>query len=437
MVIYPTRLAVLLAAVGALAALALAVIAPQVWAMSLAWILVIAALMGVDALAGAPRDRLEITAETPGNLAAGGSGEMTIRAQFQSRAPGRAEMVPEVNERLTCKPSRTLLTFEDGRAGAIFDLTPTRRGEGRLDKVWMRWTGPFNLVWKQKAEVLNRVMPITPNVAAVKDEAIRLFAREALFGVKAQIERGEGAEFNSLRDYQPGMNLRTIDWKQSARHGQLLSKEFRTERNHHIVLALDSGRGMCEPLAGLPRIDRAINAALLLAYVSLKIGDRVGLFAFADKALMTAPAMAGVGAFGHLQRLASRMDYRNEETNFTLSFTRLSAALERRSLLVVFTDFSDPTSAELMLENLGRLMKRHLVLFVAPRDAELEAMTQVEPKDAEDVTRAVTAQSLLRERDVVIGRLRRLGAHIVDAPIDRMGPAVLNAYLDIKRRELL
>jgi uncharacterized protein (DUF58 family) len=434
---YPTRRAVLLAALGAVPALLLAVFAPGVWGMSLAWVLVIGALMLLDAALGAPRDHVLIETDFPAVLAAGGAGELTLRITFGRRPPRRAELMAQVNERLRVTPARARVAVEEGRCGAVFDLTPTRRGAAELEMVWVRWTGPLGLVWKQRAEPLARRCVVTPNVAWVKQEALRLFARDAIFGVKAQIERGDGTEFNSLRDYQPGMNLRAIDWKQSARHRQLLSKEYRTERNHHVVLALDCGRAMCEPVAGLPRVDWAINAALLLAYVSLKIGDRVGLFAFADRALVSAPAMAGAGAFGPLQRMASQIDYGAEETNYTLSLTQLSATLQRRSLIVIFTDFTDPTSAELMLENLGRLMKRHLVLFVSPRDGELEAMAAAEPTVAEDVSRAVTAGALLRERDVVIGRLRRLGAHVVDVPVERAGTEVLNAYLDIKRRELL
>ncbi len=104
---------------------------------------------------------------------------------------------------------------------------------------------------------------------------------------------------------------------------------------------------------------------------------------------------------------------------------------------MVFTDFADTTSAELMLENIGRLIKRHLVLFVIFRDEELEAIERREPVDAEAVSRAVTAQALLRERDLVIARLVRLGVHIVDAPAASVGPALLQAYIDLKRRDLM
>ena len=104
--------------------------------------------------------------------------------------------------------------------------------------------------------------------------------RDAMYGIKAQLQVGEGAEFEALADYRQGMDRRAIDWKQSARHTALIAKEYRTERNNNIVMALDAGRAMCEPLGGVPRIDRAVSAALLTAFVALKDGDRVGLFAF-------------------------------------------------------------------------------------------------------------------------------------------------------------
>src|SRR5580698_5189356 len=410
-------------AVGAPAALAIGLIQPGYWVAGAAWVVLIGGLCLADALLGAPRDRVSLALEAPGALPTAGSAPMSLKISFERRAPAEAEAAAQVNARLSLDVERT--------------FAPVRRGEGEIEKVWARWRGPFGLVWKQITEAPKRMIPITPNVGAVKDEAIRLFARDAAFGLKAQLETGEGSEFHALRELAPGMDKRAIDWKQSARHGKLLAKEFRTERNHPVIFAIDTGRLMCEPLLGVPRIDRAINAALLMAFVSLKMGDRVGFYGFDVQPRLFSGAVSGAHAFPFLQRIAARLDYSTEETNYTLALTQLGAALERRSLIVVFTDFADTTSAELMLENIGRLIKRHLVLFVIFRDEELEAIERREPLDPEAVSRAVTAEALLRERDVVIARLVRLGAHIVDAPAASVGPALLQAYIDLKRRDLM
>ena len=435
--IYPTRRAVLLAGAGAPVALLAAAVAPQAWLAGLGWVLFMAGLMTADALLGPSRRRLEVKIDRPAQLAVGVPAPLDLHARFLGRAPARLEAALEGNARL----GLPLLPRSGEVAGRMadlrFDLTPERRGEGLLHRLWARWTGPLGLVWKQRVDAVDIPLHVGADIQGVKDEAMRLFARDALFGIKAQIDIGEGAEFHALREFQAGMDRRTVDWKQSARHVKLLAKEFRTERNHQVIMALGAGRVMCEPVGGAPRIDRAINAALLMAFVCLKTGDRAGIYAFDAKPRANSGPMAGMGAFPMLQRLAGRIDYSIEETNYTFGLTTLSGTLQRRSLIVIFTDFADSTSAELMIENVGRLLERHLVLFVVMRDEELESLAAAEPHTAEDVSRAVVAGSLLREREVVIGRLRRLGVHIVDAPLDRMGPALLNAYLDLKRRDLL
>ena len=194
---------------------------------------------------------------------------------------------------------------------------------------------------------------------------------------------------------------------------------------------------MSAPAAGLPRIDRAINAALLLAFVSLRLGDRVGLFAFDSKPRLASGLASGPAAFPLLQRLATAIDYSTEETNFTLGLTALAGRLDRRAIVVVFTDFADATSAELMVENVARLMRTHLVLFVVFRDEELEALTTREPREPEDVSRAVVAERLLKQKEQVAARLRRLGAQIIDAPAEGLSTSLLNRYLDVKRRGLI
>ncbi|HEY3797389.1 MAG TPA: DUF58 domain-containing protein [Caulobacteraceae bacterium] len=435
--IYSTRRAVTAMAAGAPLALAVGLIQPNYWVAAAAWVALIAAACFADALLAAPRDRTALALEVPGVLPTAGAATLRLTVAFEGRAPSSVETAAEVGARLALADERLAAPVTGGAAEAAYQLTPVRRGEGRIERVWARWRGPLGLVWKQVSQAPGRAVAIVPNVSAVKEEAIRLFARDAMFGIKAQLETGEGSEFHALREFTTGMDRRTVDWKQSARHGKLLAKEFRTERNHPVIFAIDTGRLMCEPLQGVPRIDRAINAALLMAFVSLKLGDRVGFFGFDAQPRLFTGATSGAHAFPLLQRQAARLDYSAEETNYTLALTQLGAALERRSLVVVFTEFADTTSAELMVENVGRLLKRHLVLFVVFRDEELETIARAEPVDAEAVSRAVTAAALLRERDLVIARLTRMGVLIVDAPIEQVGPALLSAYIDLKRRDLM
>lgn len=435
--IYPTRRAALIVAAGAPLALIAGSAWAPLWLLGVFWIAVMLLLMALDAMLGGARDRLSLDPVPPLSAAVGRPAQVAFTARFTGTAPRSIEARLAAGARLGLAGGGMRGDVHDGVAEVVVPFTPQRRGIVTLEALWLRWRGPLGLVWKQKTFALDFNLAVTTDLQWVREEAVRLFARNALFGAKAQIEVGEGSEFHALRDFQPGMDRRAVDWKQSARHALLLAKEFRTDRNHNVVMALDCGRAMSEPIDGAPRIDRAINGALLLAHACLRSGDRAGFFAFDAAPRLSTGTVGGPNAFTVLQQMAGRIDYSAEETNYTLGLAVLSGELQRRSLIVVFTDFTDPTAAQLMIESVGRLVRRHLLMFVVLRDEELEGMIAVEPQEPEDVARAVFAASLLRERDLVISRLRRLGVHIVETSADRIGPAVINSYLDLKRRDLL
>src|SRR5687768_7626294 len=214
-------------------------------------------------------------------------------------------------------------------------------------------------------------MRVWPDLSPVRSPVLQAFLRDAQFGLIARRIRGEGTQFEALSEYEPGMGRRRIDWKASARHTRLYARENEAERDNQIVFAFDCGQAMSEPVEGLPRIDRAISAALLASYVALKGGDRVALFGFAERPLLLTPFATGTREFHRLQTAAAGLDYSSREPNFTLALATLSARLKRRSLIVLFADFADPTSAELMIESVERLVRHHLVIFVTFEDSEL------------------------------------------------------------------
>ena len=137
------------------------------------------------------------------------------------------------------------------------------------------------------------------------------------------------------------MDRRTIDWKQSARHMKLLAKNYRSERNSQIVFAVDSGRQMCDPIAGLPRVDRCVSAMLLTGWIALKLGDRVSIHAFNSRPRLSSGLVSGSGAFTELERIAAQIDYSGDETNYTFALTTLSAKLTRRSMIILFTELTN------------------------------------------------------------------------------------------------
>jgi uncharacterized protein (DUF58 family) len=414
----------------------LAAFAPALWPIGPAWALGVLALALADAQLGRPNAPLKLEAGVP-RITGIGAGTIAawIRFAFSGPAPKTAEVAIETNRFFTSTPARRDANVVDGHGQTAFKLYPQRRGKGRIEYAFLRWQGPLGLAWCQRVEPLDARIAITPDLETVEREATRLFSRTFVYGLKPMKDRGDGSEFDALAKFETGMDRRLIDWKQSARHLNVLAKEVRAERNHQIAFAIDTGRLMCEPVAGAPRIDRALNAALLLAYVGLKLGDRIAFFGFDAKPHLSTGFVSGARAFTLLKALTSDLDYSTEETNHTLGLMTLAERLPRRSMIVVFTDFADTISAELMVENIARLARRHMIVFVAFHDEELETLRSSEPKSSDDVSRAVIAHKLLQERNLVLARLRRIGVHIVDAPAERLGPELVRAYDELRRRE--
>lgn len=436
--IYPARPAILAAAGLAPLALVAGVLAPAYWFAGLAAAMFLLALIAVDAATGARPGDVEAAFDMPGSVGVGAEFTARVEIRFAGAAPESCEVALDTHPSLEAPEGlQGRLRVEGGIARADIPFRAVRRGTATIGRAWIRWPGMLGLVWKQKRLEIGREILIIPDIAAVRAKSAQLLQRDAMHGLVAQLQIGEGAEFESLAEFRQGMDKRAIDWKQSARHTALVAREYRTERNNNIIIALDSGRIMSEPLGGLPKIDRAVSAALLTAFVALKDGDRVSLFGFDSHPRVATKPASGARAFAQLQHVAAGIDYSDRETNHTLGLATLATGLNRRSLIVVFTDFADTVSAELMLGAVGMLLRRHLVLFVLFRDEELEGLSGAEPEEPEDVVKAVTAASLLRQRRLVVGRLRRMGIHVVEAAREEAGPALVNAYVGLKRRNLL
>ena len=437
---YPTGRAIWLIALGAPIAAVLAAIIPSLWAIGAGWAAMLLLLLILDGLVAAKANEVRLTVSSSTEigeplflgLAADFSGKIGPRKLF-----GNLGLDERLAEDGTVAFSLSRSAADGYSYSGQATTIPARRGIGDIGKLWLRWTGPLGLAWRQIQKQSNQSVAVMPNISAVRSPTLQMFMRDSIFGLLARKIRGEGSEFEALSEYQPGMDRRSIDWKGSARHSKLLAKEFDTERNNQIVFALDCGSAMCEPVDGLPRIDRAVSAALLTAYIMLKAGDRASLFSFAAKPELSTPFLSGSRNFFRLQQEAATIDYRHQESNYTLALSSLQNRLKRRSLIIIFTDFTDPTAADLMLEAAGRLIDKHLVLFVVLEDRELTLIIDKPPESAEDVVRAVTAQNLLDQKKLVLTKLRHMGIDVIEGAHQEIGPRLINSYLKIKRRGAL
>ncbi len=433
----PSPRALLLLTAGLLPAVLPSLTVPQVGVAWGVYFTLVVFACGLDALLSPRRDDLSVELQVPKQIPLGEEMWAEVRLQLPSDRPLDASVLLDLDELLEPQAPAELKIARGGTDVQV-PLVAHRRGTASVEGAWVRYAGPLGLMLRTVHRPLQRKIIVVPSLQLVYRAALSFSSRNNdLRGLKIEKFRGDGSEFVALREHQPDFDPRSIDWKASARHTQLLSREFQAERNHQIIFALDTGRLMAEPLANLPRVDHAVHALLLLSYVCLRHGDRVSLFAFDERPHRFVAARGGVGALSSLVSATSDLVYSEAETNFTLGLTHLGQRLRRRSLIVVLTDFVDSVSAELMVDNVQRLAHRHLVIFVALRDPLLGSLVTTAPQSLLDVERSVVADSLVQERELVLQRLRRAGILCVDTPPEHLGPDLLNRYLQVKRREMI
>lgn len=435
--IRPTRRALLLFACGIPISLIAIALDSELWQLGFYFsLLVLLGLLG-DAALALPAAALRPRMSVPDRLQIGEAGEaVAVFPATRYPFPARLEALLEQTGDAEPQAVAALGMAPKSAAAVAFPIVPRRRGTIAIERLWLRWHGPLELARIGKTVAIGETIAVVPNVKGVHRAELRFFPHDAIIGEKLH-QKGEGTEFEALREYQPGLDIRFIDWKHSARHKKLLCKEFRTERNHPVVLAFDTGHLMLDPLGGMPRLDHAINAGLRLAWLSMRAGDLVGIYGFDARIRHYTAPLRGTQHFARVQRATAQLGYHPLETNFTLGLAELNARLGRRALVIVFTDFVDTTTSELMIESMHRIANRHVAVFVTFRDGYLRDTADRKPGNFADVTKAVIAQNFLNERGIVMEKLARIGVHCLDVPSTSLPVALINRYLEIKQRGLL
>jgi uncharacterized protein (DUF58 family) len=431
------RLALLMAAAAPLAVLTGGIL-PSFWQLSFDFGFILLAAFALDAVLTLSPRRLRTQISVPPRAFIGES--VTVAVTIETAAGSRAtvlELLPDATGDFADPDIQHCRVTPGATSVGLLTLMPTRRGTITINGLALRWRGPLGLNQRLLTMPIGKTIDIVPNIRGVQTAALEFNDRDSPAGLKIQRDRGAGTEFDSLRDFLPGMDIGAVDWKHSARHGRLVAREYRAERNHPVILAFDTGHLMRDPIDGVPRLDHAISAGLLLGWIALRGGDIVGTYAFDSRVRHWGPPQRGTASFARLQHQAAGLNYEAEETNFTLGLAELSVRLKRRALVVLFTDFVDTITTALMLESLGRLGSRHVVVFVSLRDPGLQTLMDAPPDHAGAVGQAVVASDFLRERRTVFAQLDRMGVHCVDADRQSVGAGLINRYVAIKQRGLL
>jgi uncharacterized protein (DUF58 family) len=324
-----------------------------------------------------------------------------------------------------------LLVPPGQRRTVVTTLRPVRRGERTARRVTVRSFGPLGLAARQGSHEVPWTVRVLPAFHSRKYLPSRLARLQQLDGRQAALVRGQGTEFDSLREYVIGDDVRSIDWRASARAADMMVRTWRPERDRHLVLVLDTGRTCAGRVGDIPRLDAAMDAALLLGALAARAGDRVDLIAYDRQVRAEVRGASGTELLPSLVRAMAPLEPALVETDARGLVAQVLRRTRRRSLVVLLTGL-DAAPLELgLLPVLPVLTSRHRLLLASVADPRVAEMARARG-DAEAVYDAAAAERTLAERRQVTALLGRHGVDVVDEVPDRLAPALADRYLALK-----
>ena len=324
-----------------------------------------------------------------------------------------------------------------GDASLSYVARPRYRGSFRFGDIHLRSVGPFDLVERQSAARAAAPANVYPDLREIRRYDIttrRGLAYDA--GQRRARIPGAGSVFERLREYEPDDDPRSISWTATARRGRPISVEYETERQQRVVIVLDAGRMMASTLGELTKLDHAVNTALMLGYVATAKGDEVGVLGYSDEIRSFLPPRRGRGQFLRITEALRRLEVTTTESDPRTAFEFLRSRAARRALVVLFTDLVDTDASRGLVAAITRLAGNNLVLCCVLSDSRLGELARDAPTTTAAAYERTIAQTVLEDRATALAVLRRHGVHTIDVASDRLTVAVIQRYLELKRRFL-
>ena len=393
--------------------------------------------VALDAILGR-KSRVQVERQVAGVFSVGRANPIVLHLRNRSSRSIRGVVADDPLE--SCEALGNPADFElaaNGTTSIRYQVMPATRGRRTLGAVTVRYPCPLGLIARQERSTLRADIDVYPDVHAAR--ALELLRRQGRQDARlgSLRVRGGDTEFERLRPYQVGDEVRHVDWRASARRDDLVIRQQQTESNQNVIFAIDVGRGMRGQSGGLTAVDQALNAALLAADVALRGGDKAGLIAFDAVLRRFVPPTGGLRGAHRLTRAVYDIEAGFEATDYRAAFGFLRARVRTRSLFVLFTKLLDPRSAGELTSSMMSLLPRHLPLCVLLRDTDVEDLTNADAGVRDSLYVRAAAAEVLADRDALLRSLRKAGVLVLDARPRDLTPDLVKSYLDVKTRHLL
>jgi uncharacterized protein (DUF58 family) len=333
-------------------------------------------------------------------------------------------------------------------------VEPKERGDWETGGLYLRYRSPLGLIERWARAPLTQTVRVYPALRTGEEQQIFLArSRQIELQLRHARQRGLGRDFESLREYREGDDLRDICWTATARRGSPITRQYQSERSQPIWIVIDCGRLMRSRVAigarafqgsnSVPgrrihsKLDYACTTAVALAQLALYSGDRVGLLAYGEG--IQQRLLPGRGAAHLRQLIESLAQLRAEsgEANHLRATATLNRLQPRRSLILWMTDLAETAMRPEVIDGAAQLLRRHVLLFVAMAQPEVESIAQARPNSVEEMFRAAAAQEMAARRELLLARLHEQGALTLDLNPEALTASVLNQYLNIKERAMV
>lgn len=328
----------------------------------------------------------------------------------------------------------------DARSTAEFfyHVTPPRRGSYKFGKVALRYLSRLGLVWCQAELAEPQTVKVYPNMRRAREIELKALGAQSFLAVQRKaVRRGEGREFESMRDYVRGDELRHISWTATARRSKLTTRQYQIERDQTVVIALDAGRLMTGRIDGETKFDTAIHSSLALMSACAKAGDNCGLVVFGRRIKKYLPPKRGIEHIDAVLETLHDMEPEMIEPSYARAFQFISSNLKKRAFIVILTDLVDKDSSKELINSLKLLRPRHLPLVVTIGDRDLNAMVTSKPTDKKEMFRQSAAEEIIYQRESALRLVESLGGLALDVTAQTLGPRLLETYMRVKERGLL
>jgi uncharacterized protein (DUF58 family) len=338
---------------------------------------------------------------------------------------------------------RKLRAYPRVAATVRYSIRPRERGDVLVGDLYLRYSSNLGLVARWATAPLAQSVRIYPELRSAEEQSLFLArSRKIDLQLRQMRHRGLGREFESLREYRPGDDLRDVCWTASARRGDLVTRQFQAERSQSVWIVLDTGRLMRAQVTDqknnrYTKLDFACSTAVALAQLALFSGDRVGLLGYGRR--IQQQLLPGRGA-GHLRQFLeslAQLEAEPSESDHLRATAILGRLQPRRGLILWVTDLAESSMRPEVIDGAAQLLHRHVVLFVAMAQPEVAAIARAIPANIEEMFRSAAAQEMASRRELLLARLRDQGAITMDTLPSQMTAGVLNHYLSIKERAVL